>query len=115
MTHLEDLCTKYHLLFSELNDIVIESESRVVMGEDKFLVNNVNFFVKAYLVNICSYMEAFLQEVALFVSNSIYQRLEEANIPFKFLNWYLVSNYKEKDLKYEKASSMEAFLSAVEK
>lgn len=95
---------KYEELLSTLKGIIEQSLARVVSEEpDEIFSNNINFFVKSYLVNICTYLEAYLQDIAFEHARRIGERLNQAKIPHNFIYGKLVNEVKEKDLKYENA------------
>lgn len=103
--HLEDVRFKYITHFDNLYNLVAESELRIISIEDSLFITNVNFFIKSYLVNLCTYCEAMLQEIAILISKDIHQRLSNINIPINYLYWQLSpASYKEKDLKFEMAN-----------
>lgn len=97
--------TQYTELFESLKQVVDISEQRVLADEPDFLfIENVNFFVKSYLISICSYLEAFLQDVAFKHSQAISNRVISAQIPHNFLHWRLATGIKDKDLNYNDIS-----------
>ncbi|MNZ47415.1 HEPN domain-containing protein [Aeromonas media] len=100
-----DIYQRYCELFIKLKEIIISSELRVI-GDipDKLFSDNVNFFVKSYLITICSYLEAFLQDLALLKATEINSRITQASIPHNYLLWKLVDNIKEKDLAYRNSN-----------
>lgn len=99
------LYDKYKVLLNTLKDIIDQSQARVLSDEpDEMFSNNINFFVKSYLINICTYLEAYLQDVAFEYSSRITERLKQAKIPHNFLYGKLARDIKEKDLEYEVAS-----------
>ena len=99
------LYAKYETLLITLKGIVEKSESRVISDEpDIIFSRNVNFFVKSYLINICTYLEAYLQDVAFEYSRRVSERLRQANIPHNFLYGKLTKEIKEKELEYVDAS-----------
>lgn len=60
-----NLFRKYEELFNSLITIIRISEERILNDSpDALFIEHPNFFVKAYLINICTYLEAFLQDVA---------------------------------------------------
>lgn len=99
------LYEKYDDLLNALKEIIGQSEARVLSEEpDMFFSNNINFFVKAYLITICTYLEAYLQDVAFEYSRRVSERLKEAKIPQNFLYGKLTKDIKDKDLAYVDAS-----------
>lgn len=92
------ICNKYVGLYEDLKVILLESQERVVREDaDIFFVGNVNFFVKAYMINLCTYLEAYLQDIAYFHSSLISARLKSAGIPHNFVYWKMVKGVGEKD------------------
>jgi len=95
---------KYKSLFDSLKIIVASSRERVLGIEpDKLFEENVNFFVKSYLVCVCTYLEAYLQDVALNLSADICERFNSARIPHNFVCWKTSKEVKDKDLRFTEA------------
>jgi hypothetical protein len=100
-----ELYEKYEGLLNNLKKVIKQSESRVLAEDpDEIFSNNINFFVKLYLINICTYLEAYLQDVAFEHTSRISQRLKDAAIPHNFLYWKLSKEVKDKDLAFENAN-----------
>ena len=100
-----DLYGKYESLLKALKVIVEQSHARVISDEpDVIFSDNVNFFVKSYLINICTYLEAYLQDIAFEYSRRVNERLIQAEIPHNFLYGKLVNDVKDKELRYVNAS-----------
>ncbi len=88
-----------------LKEIIKESSDRVLSDEpDELFSTNVNFFVKSYLISICTYLESYLQEISFELAKGICERANSANIPHNFLYWMTVKEIKEKDLKFTAAT-----------
>lgn len=99
------LLTQYSKLFQSLKEVVDSSEQRVLCKEpDPLFIDNVNFFVKSYLISVCSYLEAFLQDVAFRHGQTISNRVASAKIPHNFLHWKLATGIKDKNLSYDDIS-----------
>jgi hypothetical protein len=99
------LYEKYEALLKTLKEIIEKSQARVLSEEpDKIFSDNVNFFVKAYLINICTYLEAYLQDIAFEYSRRVSERLKQAKIPHNFLYGKLAKDIKDKELEYVNAS-----------
>lgn len=96
-----EIYTKYEILFLSLKEVILISERRVIDGTDELFIDNVNFFVKSYLISICSYLEAYLQDIAFRYSQEVSGRLANANIPHNFIHWRMISNLKDKQLEYK--------------
>jgi len=95
-----EIFTRYETLYLELKVIISASEVRVIDESDELFTNNVNFFVKSYLISICSYLEAYLQDSALRYTKELNIRIANAKIPHNFIHWKMISEVKEKKLKY---------------
>lgn len=96
-----DVYIKYKELYSSLKQIIEESEKRTIDDEpDKLFIDNVNFFVKSYLINMCTYLESYLQDIAYIHAKEINNRLKASKIPHNYLLWNLSKEVKDKDLKY---------------
>lgn len=97
--------TQYTELFKSLKEVVNSSEQRVLADDpDSLFIDNVNFFVKSYLISVCSYLEAFLQDIAFMHSQAISSRVSSAQIPHNFLHWRLATGIKDKHLNYNDIS-----------
>ncbi|GAB2314762.1 HEPN domain-containing protein [Stenotrophomonas geniculata] len=98
----EDIFQRYEKLLRALVLIARESQGRVIKEDvDVLFSENVNFFVKSYLISACTYLEAFLQDVAFEVSKKICSRVNSAQIPHNFLHWKNPKkDFKDKDLKF---------------
>lgn len=98
----EEIFEQYRGLLSDLKVIVRESELRVISDEaDPLFLNNVNYFVKSYLISICTYLEAYLQDVALICAQDISERVKGAKIPQNYVRWFLNGEIKKKDMSFE--------------
>ncbi|MEM8640835.1 MAG: HEPN domain-containing protein [Cyanobacteria bacterium P01_G01_bin.54] len=92
---------RYEQLFESLREIIVASERRVIDDPpDRLFLDNVNFFVKSYLISICSYLEAYLQDIAFKYADRITQRVVAAKIPNNYAYWRIIGDVKKKDLKF---------------
>ncbi|MBN8945607.1 MAG: HEPN domain-containing protein [Rhodanobacter sp.] len=97
-----DLFGRYKALLVALKAIVKVSQSRVLSDDlDELFSENVNFFVKSYLISTCTYLEAYLQDLAFDLSQTICARLNAACLPHNFVYWRTAKEIKEKELKFE--------------
>lgn len=97
-----EIFSKFKGQYEALRIIIHESQNRIVSEPaDKLFSENLNFFTKAYLINICTYLEAFLQELALCHLETIKKRVSTASIPHNLMIWCTKSEHKEKDFKFE--------------
>jgi hypothetical protein len=96
----DNLRVKYENLYFSLKDIIKKSESKVLNDEDELFMSNVNFFVKSYLISICTYLEAYLQDIAFIYANEVNARLKNAEVPSNYIQWRLSKDIKDKDLAF---------------
>lgn len=93
---------RYENLYDSLKEIIKSSEERVLHDDpDQLFIQNINFFVKSYLISICTYLEAYLQDIALTYANELDARVKEANIPHNFVHWRIVNGLKDKELDFK--------------
>jgi RiboL-PSP-HEPN len=96
-----EIYCKYEILFLSLKEVIITSQKRVIdENPDEIFIDNVNFFVKSYLISICSYLEAYLQDIAFKYSQEVSSRIASANIPHNFVHWRMISRLEDRQLKY---------------
>lgn len=89
-------------LFNSLKEIIDKSKMRLVQEPpDIFFVEHSNFLVKSYLICLCSYLEAFLKDMAFEHVNNIKQRIIQANVPYNIVVWSLDAEIKDKELAYK--------------
>ncbi|MGZ9669104.1 HEPN domain-containing protein [Pseudomonas sp. GNP014] len=93
---------KYTELLHSINEIIGVTEQRLFAGEpDKFFQDNMNFFVKAYLITICTYLESYLKDIAYCRVEVVEGKLRQVYIPSNIVHW-CVSGFKDvKVPKYE--------------
>lgn len=103
---IDSLFERYMVLFDNLHCVVKVSERRVIDEDpDDLFVGNVNFFVKSYMINVCTYLEAYLQDLAFLYASEINRRIIEAKVPHNYIVWGVSSKeVKDKDLKFEDAN-----------
>lgn len=90
----------YRSLFLSLKEIIKETEQQAILEENEFFNKNINFFVKSYLITLCTYLESYLTEVATWHCDTINRRLKAASLPHNFLLWRVKKDFKDKELKY---------------
>jgi RiboL-PSP-HEPN len=98
----ETFYNHYESLYNSLKVIIESSEMRVIGDEpDELFLDNINLFVKSYLILICTYLEAYLQDIAFAYVKELNSRLRSADIPHNFVHWRLVKDVKSKDLYFK--------------
>ena len=99
MSALTSHYTNYEQLIARLKNVIQISQRRVTDDPpDPLMLDNINFFTKAYLVSLCTYLEAFLQDVAVAHISEVQSRLTLARIPKNVVLWATRSGeIKEKD------------------
>lgn len=93
----------YRSLFLALKEIITETEQNTIIDENEFFNKNVNFFVKSYLITLCTYLESYLTDAATLHCDKINDRLKAACLPHNFLLWRVKKDFKDKELKYGNA------------
>ena len=87
---------QYKAILLALDNVVSESEKRVQLEPaDALFGDNVNLFVKAYLVSLCSYLEAFLIDLAFDYAEGLRAQISSLNIPHNFIHWGLGQRAKQ--------------------
>ncbi|HDL7013792.1 TPA: hypothetical protein PXM35_000145 [Yersinia enterocolitica] len=94
---------RYRSLFLALKEIIKETEKHTILEENEFFNRNINFFVKSYLITLCTYLESYLTEAATWHCERLNIRLKEACLPHNFLLWRVKKEFKDKELKYSNA------------
>lgn len=94
---------EYKERLARLKDVVEKTNINSVAEEpDPYFEENVNFFTKSFLVNICAYLESFIKDIAFSCIEQINIRIESTRIPHNLILWDL--NYdkeiKEKSFNY---------------
>jgi len=98
---MSDHFTTYSGLIEKLKIIIAESKQRVINDPpDPLFVTNQNFFVKAYLISLCTYLEAFLQDMASAHVDSAKQRIAAAQVPHNIVLWSIHRETKDKDFAF---------------
>ncbi|MCP4159658.1 MAG: hypothetical protein GY760_06260 [Deltaproteobacteria bacterium] len=96
------LLIKYESLFDSLEVIIKCSENRVVCDTpDELFIDNVNFFVKSYIISICTYLEAYLQDIAYQYIQDLNERISQTSIPHNYVLWKIRKEVKSKELKFQ--------------
>ncbi|NJM76104.1 MAG: hypothetical protein HC852_10315 [Acaryochloridaceae cyanobacterium RU_4_10] len=98
----ETFFQRYEGMYDSLKVIIESSEKRVLGDNDDLFSENINFFIKSYLITICTYLEAFLQDIAFEYANELNSRLKDADIPHNFVHWRIVKDIKDKELNFNK-------------
>jgi hypothetical protein len=89
-------------LFNNLKEVIRKSQERMFSDPpDVFFVDHSNFLVKSYLICLCSYLEAFLKDVAYAHVNRVKQHIIQANVPHNIILWSLEADVKDKNLAYQ--------------
>lgn len=86
---------KYTDLLHSIKSIIDVTEQRLLAEEpDKFFQDNMNFFVKAYLITICTYLESYLKDIAYCRVEVVSDKLKQVYIPSNIVHWF-VSGFKD--------------------
>lgn len=102
---MPDHYSTYSGLIEALKLIILESKKRVIDDPpDQLFEANQNFFVKAYLISLCTYLEAFLQDLAIAHVESAKERLESAQVPHNLVRWSIQRDTKGKGFTFSNFS-----------
>lgn len=94
--------SKYITLLEKQKEIIAETERRVLSTPpDTLIVDNLNYFVKAYLVNICTYLEAYKQDLAVAYCNELAERIKAAKVPKNIVIWNVKEKTKDSEFSFE--------------
>lgn len=89
----EEIFNKFNEQYLNLLTIIKESNDRTTRDTpDELFSKNLNFFIKSYLINTCTYLEAFLQELAFLRLKKLKKLVEEAKIPHNTIMWCMHSD-----------------------
>jgi len=92
----------YETLVLRLKKVIATSQQRITNEvPDPLFYENLNFFAKAYLISLCTYLEAFLQDIAWTYVSSVQSRIATAQIPTNVVRWCIAKDTKEKDFAFE--------------
>lgn len=103
----QDLRDSYLGLMDSIKLIIDETQGRVLTSDpDPFFEENVNFFVKAYLITICTYLESYLKDIAHLRVELIAEKVKQTNLPQNLIRWSLsgLKGLKKEDEKFEDLS-----------
>ena len=91
----------YSHLIETLKQIAKESKRRVISDSpDNLILSNLNFYSKAYLISLCTYLEAYLQDLAASYVDHIKERVTAAKIPCNVVRWSIHRDTKDKDYEF---------------
>ncbi|MBL0385114.1 hypothetical protein JJB07_00520 [Tumebacillus sp. ITR2] len=91
---------KYTELYNELISLTNGANARILQEvPDAYIYENVNFFLKSFMVVACVYLETYLKEVSQLVVDSVQLRLKNYPLPHNLIKWS-VDNNKDKVLKF---------------
>jgi hypothetical protein len=98
---MPDHLSTYSSLIEALKLIILESKRRVIADPpDHLFEANQNFFVKAYLISLCTYLEAFLQDLAIAHVERAKERIANAQVPHNMVRWSIQRDTKIKEFKF---------------
>lgn len=93
---------KFSLVCDNLIGIISETERRIVDdGGDSFFTDNINFFTKSYLINLCTYLESYLKEICVEYLECIKIVSINAALPHNLILWSQNKECKETQMAYK--------------
>lgn len=93
----QQIYEKYVDLLNSLMAIIKESQTRLLSDNpDPLFQQHLNFFIKAYLITMCTYLEAFLTDIAFIRIENITHKLQSVSIPHNIVKWSFCNLSKDK-------------------
>ena len=77
----------YRLRFDKLNEIIESTNKLILEGDESLFCENVNFYIKTYLIMQCVYLESYIKEVLLFYIEEINKQIECIKVPYNLVRW----------------------------
>jgi RiboL-PSP-HEPN len=103
----QQIYEKYVDLLNSLMAIIKESQIRLLSDNpDPLFQQHLNFFIKAYLITMCTYLEAFLTDIAFIRIENITRKLQSVSIPHNIVKWSFLQT-KDKKLPKDKIDGLE--------
>lgn len=96
---------RYHNHLESLKFVVKETEKRILSGDDNLFCDNINFFSRSYLINLCTYLESYLTEIATKVFERHCSLINSYKVPRLFISASLSSW----EIKKDKSSKIEIY------
>ena len=98
---MTNIYNDYKIQLEKLKEVVNKTNENSVAEEPyPFFEENINFFTKSFLVNICAYLESFIKDITYSCIENINSRIESTEIPHNLILW---------DLNYGKEIKEKAF------
>jgi RiboL-PSP-HEPN len=100
----QEIHEKYIKLLEQLKVIIGKTQARVICPvPDPIFEENINFFIKSFLISMCAYLESYLKEIAFSRIDTVNQKLLSLSIPRNLVRWDIShpKDITEKDLKFE--------------
>jgi hypothetical protein len=100
----------YIQLVEDLSILNKETESKVMSDDaDGFIIKNINFFTKSFMITLCAYLESFLKDTTMTIIDDANKKLTESKIAYNLVKWSILKKDKlvdlnDNELKFEKLS-----------
>jgi hypothetical protein len=89
-------------LLTALALLISKTEEKVLLAEDAYFIDNVNFFCKSFLITACTYLEVYLKDLAKVIINETEARLNIKPIALNIIKWSIEKEKaKPAEFKYE--------------
>ncbi|OJF93482.1 hypothetical protein AX760_05695 [Pararhizobium antarcticum] len=95
----------YGRQLDKLSEIIDKTNDRVISDPpDELFADNINFYTKSYLINLCAITEACLKDTAMVVVRAMIDRISSANISNNIVFWGVFKDGfdEKKHSKFEK-------------
>ena len=100
----QEIHDKYINLFEQLKVIIDKTNSRIICPDiDPLFEENINFFIKSFLISMCAYLESYLKEIAFSRIDAVNQKLINISVPYNLIRWNILhpKEVEKRDLKFE--------------
>lgn len=77
----------YRLRFGKLKEIIESTNNSIISSDEPLFCDNVNFFIKTYLIMQCVYLESYIKEVLIFYVEEINKQIIGLKVPYNLVKW----------------------------
>ena len=79
----------YRSRFCKLKEIIESTNYSIISSGEPLFCDNVNFFIKTYLIMQCVYLESYIKEVLIFYVEEINKQIIRLKVPYNLVKWSL--------------------------
>jgi len=110
MNNSAAVINSYITLLDQLKSLNKETQGKVISEDaDVFIVNNINFFTKSFMITLCAYLESFLKDISMSIIDDANHKLSLSKIPYNLAKWSVnkkktLIELPESEMKFEDLS-----------